>query len=87
MKREDVLVWISTAWFVALCGLAIWYFLSPRAGNLVSPHRVYRVSFPAPSFASGCLDIQYAKSSFDPCIPTKAARVPERPGMAARGQT
>jgi hypothetical protein len=29
MKRDDVLVWISTAWFVALCGLAIWYFLSP----------------------------------------------------------
>jgi hypothetical protein len=26
MKREDVLVWISTAWFVGLCGLAVWYF-------------------------------------------------------------
>ena len=29
MNRDDVLVWISTARFVALCGIAIWYFLSP----------------------------------------------------------
>jgi hypothetical protein len=29
MNRDDVLVWISLAWFVGLCGLAIWYFLSP----------------------------------------------------------
>ena len=24
MKRDDVLVWLSLAWFVALCGAAIW---------------------------------------------------------------
>ncbi len=24
MNRDDVLVWLSVAWFVALCGAAIW---------------------------------------------------------------
>ena len=24
MNRDDVLVWLSLAWFVALCGAAIW---------------------------------------------------------------
>ena len=24
MDRDDVLVWLSFAWFVALCGAAIW---------------------------------------------------------------
>ena len=24
MTRDDVLVWLSFAWFVALCGAAIW---------------------------------------------------------------
>jgi hypothetical protein len=24
MNRDDVLVWLSFAWFVALCGAAIW---------------------------------------------------------------
>jgi hypothetical protein len=24
MNRDDVLVWLSFAWFVALCGVAIW---------------------------------------------------------------
>jgi len=27
MNRDDVLVWLSLAWFVALCGGAIWVFL------------------------------------------------------------
>jgi len=26
MNRDDVLVWLSLAWFVALCGAAIWVF-------------------------------------------------------------
>ena len=29
MNRDDVLVWLSLAWFVALCGLAIWVLFSP----------------------------------------------------------
>jgi hypothetical protein len=24
MKRDNVIVWLSLAWFVALCGAAIW---------------------------------------------------------------
>ena len=27
MTRDDVLVWLSLFWFVALCGLAIWILL------------------------------------------------------------
>jgi hypothetical protein len=26
VKRDDVLVWLSLVWFVALCGAAIWVF-------------------------------------------------------------
>jgi hypothetical protein len=26
VSRDDVLVWLSLAWFVALCGAAIWVF-------------------------------------------------------------
>jgi hypothetical protein len=26
VNRDDVLVWLSLAWFVALCGAAIWVF-------------------------------------------------------------
>jgi hypothetical protein len=26
LTRDDVLVWLSLAWFVALCGAAIWVF-------------------------------------------------------------
>ena len=29
MNRDDVLVWLSLAWFVALCGSAIWVLFSP----------------------------------------------------------
>ena len=29
MNRDDVLVWLSLAWFVALCGAAIWVLFSP----------------------------------------------------------
>ena len=28
MTRDDVLVWLSFAWFVALCGAAIWVLFS-----------------------------------------------------------
>jgi hypothetical protein len=28
MNRDDVLVWLSLAWFVALCGGAIWVFFA-----------------------------------------------------------
>ncbi len=28
MNRDDVLVWLSLAWFVALCGAAIWAFFA-----------------------------------------------------------
>jgi hypothetical protein len=28
-KRDDVLVWLSLAWFVALCGAAIWVLFWP----------------------------------------------------------
>ena len=31
MNRDDVLVWLSLAWFVALCGLAIWVLFSPTS--------------------------------------------------------
>ena len=24
MNRDDLLIWLSLVWFVALCGLAIW---------------------------------------------------------------
>ena len=26
IKRDDMLVWISRAWFAMLCGMAIWYY-------------------------------------------------------------
>jgi hypothetical protein len=26
VNRDDVLVWLSLAWFVALCGAAIWVY-------------------------------------------------------------
>jgi len=29
VNRDDVLVWLSVAWFVALCGAAIWVLSSP----------------------------------------------------------
>jgi hypothetical protein len=29
VNRDDVLVWLSLAWFVALCGAAIWVFFWP----------------------------------------------------------
>ena len=29
MDRDDVLVWLSLAWFVALCGAAIWVLFWP----------------------------------------------------------
>jgi hypothetical protein len=29
MNRDDVLVWLSLAWFVALCGAAIWVLFLP----------------------------------------------------------
>ena len=29
MNRDDVLVWLSLAWFVALCGVAIWVLFWP----------------------------------------------------------
>ena len=29
MDRDDVLVWLSLVWFVALCGAAIWVLFSP----------------------------------------------------------
>ena len=29
MIRDDVLVWLSLAWFVGLCGAAIWVLSSP----------------------------------------------------------
>ena len=28
-NRDDVLVWLSLAWFVALCGAAIWVLFWP----------------------------------------------------------
>jgi len=28
MNRDDALIWLSLFWFVALCGLALWAFLS-----------------------------------------------------------
>ena len=28
MNRDDVLVWLSLVWFVALCGGAIWVFFA-----------------------------------------------------------
>jgi hypothetical protein len=28
MSRDDMLVWISIAWFATLCGAAIWLFLN-----------------------------------------------------------
>jgi hypothetical protein len=28
MNRDDVLVWLSLAWFVTLCGAAIWVFFA-----------------------------------------------------------
>ena len=32
MNRDDVLVWLSLAWFVALCGAAIWVLFWPASG-------------------------------------------------------
>ena len=29
MNRDDVLVWLSLAWLVALCGAAIWVLFWP----------------------------------------------------------
>jgi hypothetical protein len=29
MNRDDLLVWLSLAWFVALCGAAIWVLSLP----------------------------------------------------------
>jgi hypothetical protein len=29
MNRDDLLVWLSLAWFVALCGAAIWVLSWP----------------------------------------------------------
>ena len=29
MNRDNVLVWLSLAWFVALCGAAIWVLFWP----------------------------------------------------------
>ena len=29
MNRDDVLAWLSLAWFVALCGAAIWVLSWP----------------------------------------------------------
>jgi hypothetical protein len=29
MSRDDVLVWISVAWFFTLCGAAIWMIFLP----------------------------------------------------------
>ena len=29
MNRDDVLVWLSLTWFVALCGTAIWMLSRP----------------------------------------------------------
>jgi hypothetical protein len=29
MNRDDVLVWLSLAWLVALCGAAIWVLFGP----------------------------------------------------------
>ena len=31
MNRDDVLVWLSFAWFVALCGAAIWVLFMPAS--------------------------------------------------------
>jgi len=31
MNRDDVLVWLSLAWFVALCGAAIWMLFLPSS--------------------------------------------------------
>ena len=28
MNRDDVFLWLSIFWFVALCGAAIWAFIS-----------------------------------------------------------
>jgi hypothetical protein len=28
MNRDDALLWLSLFWFVALCGAAIWAFIS-----------------------------------------------------------
>ena len=28
MNRDDVFIWLSLFWFVALCGLVIWMLLS-----------------------------------------------------------
>ena len=28
MNRADALLWLSLFWFVALCGVAIWAFIS-----------------------------------------------------------
>ena len=39
MNRDDVLVWLSLAWFVALCGAAIWVLFWPAynfSGSLFS---------------------------------------------------
>ena len=33
MNRDDVLAWLSLAWFVAVCGVAIWV-LSWRADDI-----------------------------------------------------
>jgi len=29
MNQDDVLVWLSLVWFVALCGAAIWMLFLP----------------------------------------------------------
>ena len=31
VNRDDVLVWLSLAWFVALCGAAIWMLFLPSS--------------------------------------------------------
>ena len=31
MTRDDLLVWLSLAWFVALCGAAIWVLFRPAS--------------------------------------------------------
>jgi hypothetical protein len=41
--RDDVLVWISTVWFVVMCGMAIWYFLNPMRVQQEPPFLVIRL--------------------------------------------
>jgi len=55
MSRDDMLVWISIAWFATLCGAAIWLFLNVWARwtrwEIVSARRRATLSIATPRTA------------------------------------